>query len=172
MRSNGGFSIIEVVAAAGIIGFVMTGLVAITQTSIRAQTINKNALIASMLAQEGLELVRKIRDENWRNNRDWKTGAGAGSQSDILQDFDYTIEADGTIDDTADNVSDSEAQLYSDANGYYTHASAGNEPTGFYRIIEVSDNGDYLSVVCRVLVIRGSGIGYEYMASTLLFNWW
>ena len=39
----------------------------------------KNNLIASSLAQEGIEVVRAIRDNNWFNNRSFDSGLASGT---------------------------------------------------------------------------------------------
>ncbi len=41
---------------------------------IKNQTINTDVFLASQLANEGMELVRNLRDENWLKEQDWATG--------------------------------------------------------------------------------------------------
>ena len=72
--NNQGFSIIEVLSVIAIITMGMLGLLSLSTQSLRYQYINKNNLIASQLAQEGIEVVRNLRDYNWKNNLVWNTG--------------------------------------------------------------------------------------------------
>ncbi|KKQ60318.1 MAG: hypothetical protein US81_C0024G0005 [Parcubacteria group bacterium GW2011_GWE2_38_18] len=69
--NNQGFSIIEVLSVIAIITMGMLGLLSLSTQSIRYQYINKNNLIASQLAQEGIEGVRNVRDNNWKNGATW-----------------------------------------------------------------------------------------------------
>jgi type II secretory pathway pseudopilin PulG len=192
-KKRKGFALIEVIAVAGIIGMVIVGLVGVAQSSIRAQAVNKNALIASMLAQEGLELVRKVRDENWRNGRPW-TGNGDGGNTDILQDtapprgyavyFDNNAaspedavvirDVDDSLSDPGNEIIDEpEARLFISPDGHYTHDSTGAAATDFYRVIEITNlTPASMEATCKIRFSRTSGSHYDYVASTLLYNWW
>ncbi|NCQ16134.1 hypothetical protein GW814_00575, partial [Candidatus Falkowbacteria bacterium] len=63
--NNQGISILEVIVAILIITIGMIGVMSLVIQNVEAQYINKNILIASGLAQEGLELARNTRDLNW-----------------------------------------------------------------------------------------------------------
>ena len=176
-----GFSLIEAITAVFIVSMALVSVLAVAQTTIRAQTINKYAIISSMLAQEGLELVRNVRDTNWRNSWNWKTGDGTNTNTDIVQSSGnntYTIYANPSnnlivINSTPDSINDAGTELYQDANGYYVHAATVN-PTPFRRLIQVNDHSSdgYLEVTC-IVQAQGSGNDtYTYKASTLLYNWW
>src|SRR3989338_10729475 len=65
ISNNSGISILEVVVAILIITIGLVGFLSLVIQNIRVQYIDKNVLIASGLAQEGLELVRNVRDLNW-----------------------------------------------------------------------------------------------------------
>jgi Tfp pilus assembly protein PilV len=162
-----GFSIIEVIAAFTIITIGLVGVLALVNQNIQAQQINRNMLIASQLAQEGLELVRNKRDANWLiDGNDWKIGAGAGTDSDIVQDLTYTIDYSGNINGSVNDISS--ANLKINASGFYEHASG--DSTIFYRLITVADNGDWVEVNSRVQWKERGGTK-DYTASTVLYDW-
>lgn len=78
-KEKKGFSLIEVMMA---IFLVSTGLVVIMSLlsmGIKNFVQNKNNLMASFLSQEGVELVRNIRDTNWVNGVSSFNGIGTGS---------------------------------------------------------------------------------------------
>ncbi|MDP3043010.1 MAG: prepilin-type N-terminal cleavage/methylation domain-containing protein [bacterium] len=167
LKRQFGFSILEVIIAILIISIGMIGVLSLITQNIQVQYIGKNDLIASQLAQEGLELVRNIRDTNWLTaGNDWKTGAGATTNSDIVQDGDYAIDYSGAIIDinSIDN-----AGLNIDAAGFYTHNAGA--ATAFYRLITVVDNADYLDVECKVRW-KERGRTHDYAVKTLLYNWY
>lgn len=166
LKQNIGFSILEVIIAILIISIGMIGVLSLITQNIQAQDIGKNDLIASQLAQEGLELVRNIRDTNWLTaGNDWKIGAGASTNSDIVQDGDYAIDKGAIIDvDSIDN-----AGLNIDAAGFYTHGAGAATP--FSRLITVVDNADYLDVECKVQW-KERGRTHDYTVKTLLYDWY
>ncbi len=84
MRSKKtGFSLIEVVIGIAVITLIITAAAELTRSSIRMGSITSNELIANHLAEEGLEVVRNIRDSNWLRNQRWDKG---------LEDGDYILE--------------------------------------------------------------------------------
>src|SRR3989338_3959528 len=128
IKNNSGISILEVIVAILIITIGMVGVLSLVIQNIQAQYINKNILIASGLAQEGLELVRNIRDLNWL------TLGNAWNQS-IVGDGTYAVDYRGRISINAavNLISDADARLYiNDINGLYTHTPTGNTATNFY----------------------------------------
>lgn len=165
-----GFSIIEVIAAFTIIAIGLVGVLALVNQNIQAQVVNRNMLIASQLAQEGLELVRNKRDTNWLiSGNDWKTGAGAGTPSDIVQDLTYTIDYSGNIGGGVNSIDGTGANLSINVNGFYNHVVA-DAPSPFYRLITVQDSGDWVEVNSQVRWKERGGTK-DYTASTLLYNW-
>ncbi len=157
-----GFSIVEVVIALGIVTVALLGIVSLVVQNIQVKGMNKNYLLASALAQEGLELVRNMRDSNWLTPwNDWK--------QDIVQDGTYIIDYRGrsSIDDGPDDITALGAKLYMNG-GYYTHQAAGTD-AHFSRLITIADNGDYLSASSTVMWLdRGT---HTYTAETYFYNW-
>ncbi len=174
---------IEVIAAVMIIAMGMIGVLSLVIQNVEAQYINKNVLIASGLAQEGLELVRNIRDNNWLTAgfdpiTGWKLGAGAGTNSDIVQDGTYAIDYRrfSSLNATVDSITDDGARLYLNDEGLYTHVSAGNIETNFYRLITIVDDSanpaypDLLDIKCTIRWKDGTQ-DHDYTAETSLYNW-
>lgn len=82
-QKNKGFTILEVMGAIFILTIGIGGAFLLVQQSLSAASINKNRLIAAYLAQEGIEIVRNIRDSNWLAKRSvpslfWDNGLAAG----------------------------------------------------------------------------------------------
>ena len=63
-----GYTLVEVVAVIGIILFGAVASLSAVTYSLRVITLSGERLEAAMLAQEGLEVVRNIRDNNWIQN--------------------------------------------------------------------------------------------------------
>ncbi|MEA3398275.1 MAG: prepilin-type N-terminal cleavage/methylation domain-containing protein [Patescibacteria group bacterium] len=165
-QNKNGFSIIEVVAAFTIMTVGMMGVASLSLLNIQANRINKNYLIASMLAQEGLELVRNVRDNNWLT-------LGNNWNDDITgNDGNYTIDYNFNIDDTPDLPTDGGAKMYLNGNGFYDHDSAGAF-TPYYRLIAISEDasGNFFTASSTVSWADSQG-QYSYIAETSLFDWY
>ena len=73
MKKNG-LSIPEVMIAIFIILVGLSGISGVISKIIPVAGLSSLYFEASYLAQEGIELVRNIRDENWINFRAWNDG--------------------------------------------------------------------------------------------------
>ena len=164
IKNNLGISILEVVVAMMIITMGMVGVLSLVIQNVEAQYINKNILMASGLAQEGLELVRNVRDLNWL------TPGNVWNQN-ILGDGTYTMDYGGlaSIRTAVNSIDEAGARLYIDGNGLYTHTVTAT-PTNFYRLITVVDQGTYLDVKCAIRWKDGTQ-NHNYTGETYLYNW-
>lgn len=172
-----GFTLIEIIVVIGIITIAMMGISSLVLQNIRSQTISSNYLIASMLAQEGLELVRNHRDSNWLNGANdltWAQGGGTGlisiSPNGPGNSY-YTIDYNGTIAnlDVADFIGLVASRLYFNS-GYFDHDNSG-ELTLFYRVIKIIDNDDQKINVKSHIRWSERGKTFNYIAETYLYNW-
>jgi type II secretory pathway pseudopilin PulG len=164
ISKNSGISILEVVVAIMIIAMGMIGVLSLVIQNVEAQYINKNVLMASGLSQEGLELVRNIRDLNWL------TPENTWSQ-DIVGDGTYIIDYGGlaSINMAINSIDEAGARLYVDNNGLYTHTVTATA-TNFYRLITVVDNTNYLDIKCAIRWKDGTQ-SHDYVAETYLYDW-
>jgi hypothetical protein len=137
-------------------------------------------LIASQLAQEGLEVVRNKRDTNWLlTGANWEHGTSSMSRTDILpggtsgsgSKVYYTVDAvTGIIGDVGGLITDASAKLYMNSSGLYTHQVTATS-TGFSRLITVGNEGTAsTSVTCQIQWKKGINT-YNYYAETALYNW-
>ena len=162
------FTLLEVIVALGIITMGILGVFSLVVQTTQVQVTNKNHLIASMLAQEGIELVRQIRDENYI--------AIGNVWNEDVSDWDDTFIIDyggrATIDDTADNIAHPSTQLYYDSTiGLYTHVSAGNTITPFSRIITIlNDTATSMVVNCQINW-TDQNRAKSYITETELHDW-
>lgn len=167
--NQSGFSILEVVLALGIISIGLLGVSSLVIQNLQVQNINRDYLIASMLAQEGLELVRNIRDENWLIGPvtvPWDTDITTNCDGTFIVNYNGTVDCDP---DDIDDPSPDETRLYLH-NGFYIHNSAGT-PTQFYRLISATKPDDHIIEVSSTVRWRERGRTHDYVAETHLYNW-
>ena len=162
-----GFTILEVIAALGIAMVGLLGVASLVIQNMQAQAFNKYYLTASMLAQEGLELARNIRDENWLTS-----GANWGSD---INDTDGTFTVDyagrSSINDGPNSIGDSGARLYRNSSNYYTHNTVNAVPTPFSRLITVTPDGSDKLDVAAAVQWQEHGRTHQYVAEAFLYNW-
>ncbi len=162
-----GFTILEMTAVIFIVAFALVGILSFVAQNIKAQYINKNELIASMLAQEGIELIRNIRDTNWINNQTWNQSFGVPGYYIV----DYVH---GITSEAGPPLSSSLYDLCLNANGFYIDNPSGgfcSTPTNFKRVITISNTTTAsTSVSCDVRWTQG-GNNFDYVVSTDLYDW-
>ncbi len=162
-KNQKGFSLLEVAIAVSIITIGFIGVSSLSNQSLQVEQTNRNTIIASMLAQEGLEIVRNIRDENWLEGRDFKDGLIDS------QGFDYDYRIDRAAKIVIPNIDHDNAILkINPTTKMYGHA--GGEDSIFRRMITTSDNGNNLEVTCLVQWNERGKIK-QYKTSTQLYDW-
>jgi len=75
---NSGFTLVETLIA---ISVVSVTIAAATQLTISSNRIGKQMMAqfkAFHIAEEGIEIVRNMRDSNWLQNKDWEKGLSNG----------------------------------------------------------------------------------------------
>lgn len=151
------FSMIEILVSILIFSLWLTAVYALIVSSLKLNDYNKNYIIASNLAREQIELIKNIRDSNYRTIHGW-------NQIDPKWEYDseddffeigkyYTIEnnysatADFPIKvweisnfwEGPENIS-TKMQSYRlclDSANRYTHNCIANTPTYFYRYLKI-----------------------------------
>ena len=73
LNKNSGFTFIEVVAAVFVIALVITGVFTLIQRVTIDRAFAISQFQATYLVQEGIELVRNQRDENWLKGDTWNS---------------------------------------------------------------------------------------------------
>lgn len=62
-----GITLIEVIVGIGIITIILVGLISAFQVFLKASLTNTEKIQSAFLLEEGMEVVRFLRDENWSN---------------------------------------------------------------------------------------------------------
>lgn len=160
-----GFTLIEVITVLLVVSLGMVGVLSLITQNIQSQSLNKDTLIAYQLAQEGIEMIRGVRDTNWRNGRSWRTNLASG---DYYMDYlDFTphpavVRADGNLNQ--------------DSLGFYYNASSNPSlplPANYFsRIISLTDASDGGLVVRANIYWTDHGRDYVYSLETLLYDWY
>ena len=149
-----GFSLLETMIAIGIL--VIGSLAVYGQTARILGNLNqeKTKFVASYLAQEGVEVVRNIRDTNWIS--------GASSWVDGLDAGHYRVQYNSTS-----LLPYQDVVLNLDSSGFYSYDSG--TATQFKREIILSQpSADILKVVSKVTWPGNQAV---IQAEDFLYNW-
>lgn len=136
-----GFTLVELMITIFIISIGLVGIMSLIQNTLRSASFVRFNLTGVYLAQEGIELVRNIRDNNWISGRDWKDGLEACSLG-------CKIAYNNT---SLSSYNDEFLQI--DDNGFYNHNEG--EESNFKRAIFInsktdSDGREYLEVISQI----------------------
>lgn len=105
-----GFTLLELVIAMAVITLGVLATVTLMTNSIASARAVRNEVVAASLAQEALEIVHNIRDQNVAGSRTWNQGMDAGR---------YRVDAlDANL-----LVLGANPALNIDANGFYTYGA-------------------------------------------------
>ncbi len=150
------FSLLEILAA---IFVLMVGLLSITNvvfSSILQHRLNRDQLVASYLAQEGIELIRNMRDTNWLNNRPFDAGIPAGSW-----EIDYTSDSFSSF---------KKRNLKLDSLGFYQYGVG--SPTPFVRKIEIRKPSPVSLEVKVTVTWERLSRTFSVEATETLYDWY
>jgi len=153
------FTLIEVLISVAVVIAALIGVLSLATLGISSIRVNKSKIIAANLAEEGLELVKNIRDNNWLNYKrsasNWRDGLGQG---------DYRVQYN-----TESLLVYGAVPLKLDSNGFYQYDSGNNTP--FYRKITIQYIGDYALKAIVQITWQESGKSKTITAEARYYNW-
>lgn len=153
-----GFTLVETLVAITIIALAITGPFYAVQQALNASRASRDNLIASSLAQEGLEYVRSIRDGNYLGGVAWLSGLASC----------YAVPC--TIDPTQNQIRTSVAPLYLSSQGLYNQASSGTV-TPFTRTMQLTTVSANEVRVTIIMTWQTRGVPHTMTLSESLHNW-
>lgn len=158
-----GFTLLEVIIAIFIITVGVVGTISLIVQTLSGTAIASQRLIAAYLAQEGIEIIRNIRDTNWLEGGDnpWNEGL-TGCSNGCIADYKTPTQLDPPL--PAYNGQ----YLNIDTNGFYSYF--GGTPTKFQRKITISSETDVLTVKVSV-IWREKGKTHSISLEEKLYNW-
>ncbi|MFA5131430.1 MAG: prepilin-type N-terminal cleavage/methylation domain-containing protein [Patescibacteria group bacterium] len=172
------FTLIEVITVLFIVSIGMIGVLSLIVQNIASQSLNKNTLVAYQLAQEGIELIREVRDTNWRQTPrlNWRTNLAAGhyymDYTDTVPTLALTPNCTGCIlPDPGFSIASMYGNLYLSSDGTYVdNPFPSPAATNYYRIITLSDSDSGMLVVAHIYWTDHDRV-YEYSLETMLYDW-
>ena len=166
-KTSRGFTILELMVTIFVIAVALVGGMTALQKTTALTSASSNRLIAAYMAQEGLEIIRNIRDGNWLENNDllipWNYGFGECEDGCIV---DYRVL--GNEGPSQASFQERELIKFDSSLGYQN--KKGNE-TKFKRKITIkSKDNDILNVLVEVAWSEKGGSN-SFSAQENLYNW-
>ncbi|OGM97894.1 MAG: hypothetical protein A2735_02950 [Candidatus Yanofskybacteria bacterium RIFCSPHIGHO2_01_FULL_41_21] len=156
MKFQKGFTLVETLVSLVILTVVLIPILNLSDSITRVNASLQDNLIAAGLAQEGLEVVRAIRDTNWFNSRAFDSG---------LNDGTYQIEWNSNT-----LLSLNGNPVLKLDNGRYNYSTGTS--TKFSRAITITKiNTGELKIVSAVTWTSRGSINKSIDAELHLFNW-
>lgn len=179
-NKSSGFTIIEAMIAATVISVGLIGVLTLCTMSMKFGRISLNRVIAANLAQEGIEVIRSMRDDIWLSGDldPWDNppfNVTSGSEDGII--FWNTL-SDNWEWDVTNSGYWAGARFYLDAQGRYIQygsSPSSGAATNFWRTIEISSATDsdgypFRRIVIKVKWDEGDKF-YEIQLEDWLYNW-
>jgi prepilin-type N-terminal cleavage/methylation domain-containing protein len=156
-RDEKGFTLIEALVTLILLSIAMIPMLAFATFAVNTAAIIRDNMIAANLNQEGLEVVRSIRDANWFNNRAFDNGLADGA---------YRVEYNS---DSLLGLADNPPLTI--LNGVYSY-NGGGTPTIFRRTITITKiNAAEIRAVATVVRTTRGNSTKSVSAESHLFNW-
>lgn len=199
-KYSSGFTIVELILTVTVLSIGILGVISVINYNVSIASESANKIIAANLAQDGIEMVRHIRDTNWRNGR-FETSGGNRWDLDIegtgngeyVRFFCVNAEIDNVVATPSGASEESKllscgaaCQVYAYSsgatkcygdnygvshNGYTgTAASINNSP--FYRLIHIEEKDpNWNSVNVTIRWKNRKGQDQYFNIEETLYNW-
>lgn len=155
-KSGAGFTLLEVVVAIFVITIGAVGVISMVQKITSFAQVSSSRFQAAYLIQEGMEIVRNIRDTNWLEGSPWNEGLPAG---------------DWEADYKTQNLTQAYAERYLniDSNGFYSYSTG--KATKFKRKITILPEGSDILKIAIQVSWKERGEIYSLEAKGNLYKW-
>ncbi len=167
-----GFTILELVVGIFILTIAVTGIYVLVSRLFIYGRYLSSKMTAAYLTQEGIEVVRGIRDTNWINNDEWTAGIFC-CESDYSCPFGRTCQCDMCEADyeSVRLYSANGQNLEVDSDGFFGYPASPQRTTDFERIIGVRKHNEEYIETCVVTQWGPKTDSYKVKACDKLFNW-
>ena len=158
-----GFTLLETLVAVAVLMMALLGPFSIAQQSLRSAYYARDQVTAYYLAQEGVEFVRSIRDENYLSGNPWLNGISTCTDVACMVDFPNFTYApcSGTCP----------ALKISDAGGLFNNATgADSKFTRQVTLTPVAGMPDEM-IISVTVSWTSSGVPRIFTLQERLFNW-
>lgn len=153
--------------AISVLTVAVGGSFALIQQTLVAASLNQSKLVASYLVQEGIEIARNIRDNNWLEQRtpnvSWDEGLTICQPPTNCCEGDYKT-------DLSNRDCNNLRYLNIDGSGFYSYFEG--TPTNFKRKINITEINTHALEISVEVQWQERGRTHHVEAIDYLYNWY
>ncbi len=159
------FTLLETLVAVAVLLMALLGPFSIAQQSLKSAYYARDQVTAFYLAQEGVEFVRAIRDQNYLAGNDWLEGIGA-----TCTGVPCTVDFPNFVYAACPQGACAKVRL-TETGGLFNHQSG--EPSPFTRsvLLTMSPTNPDQVIVSVTLAWTSAGVPRVFTLQERLFNW-
>ncbi|MEK7121027.1 MAG: prepilin-type N-terminal cleavage/methylation domain-containing protein [Patescibacteria group bacterium] len=164
-RLRTGLTLIETLVAISVLMVAVSGALSLSYKSLSSASFAKDQITAYYLAQDGMESIKNIRDENLLRGRNWMVGLSGTCHNNNKCKVD-------PIDLTVSSCSQTcEPLRFDEESGLYGYSSSWPESIYIREIslIKTTDDEELLVVEIRW---RSGGIDKSFVVKETIFDWY
>ncbi len=172
--NQNGVTLVEVMVSLVLFGISFGGLMLLLTYNISNAEDLRNATVASGLAQEGLEIVRSIRDQDWISERAWNSGFPGTLPATYEVQWNTVAPQDVTTGFsaiTSVNPGNTRFLRKNPTSGLFSYTPTDTE-TGFKRTITITSLNAYEIRVVASISWKQRGATKNLNAESHLYNWY
>lgn len=185
MNTQKGFTLVETLVAITVLALALVGPFSAVENSLFGSYVARDQLVAAALAQEGVEYLRSIRDNNYLNSRSWVDGFNGYTQcysATIGVTPTGTCTVDSTRGDFHNDPTAMQGYLASQQGSvpyikvdrtyyFYTYEATNSDDTKFKRTVRIETLSDTeIRVTVTVAWITGRQ-SYSMSVTDTLQDW-
>ena len=168
--SRGGFTLLETIVALVLVVSALIGPFTLATRGVFGAKFSKNKIVALNLSQEGLELIRVMRENNVLAGADWRGLQGPCSGNCTrLQDGSYQPDVYTVANGSTPPITTGAALLFDTSTSLYSQTSG--TATLFTRVVTISTPAnDQMRIVSSITWME-SNIPRRVDLEETLYNW-
>lgn len=165
MKYPHAFTLLETLVAVAVLLMALLGPFSIAQQSLKSAYYARDQVTAFYLAQEGIEFVRAIRDQNYLEGRDWLEGVGA-----TCMNIPCTVDYPNFIYEACVGGV-CEPLRISPVGGLYNHTNGDVSPFTRQVMLSTSPTNPELVIISVTISWRSAGVPRIFTLQERLFDW-
>ena|SRR3989344_1201206 len=173
LETSSGFTLVETLVGVTLVLTTMLGPFVLAERSIFQASITQNQIIATYLAQEGIEFIRNTRDNNFLQGNNWINGSSLNNCLNSNGCYVDPLASGGAPKINQCSGNDGcPVVSYNSTTGYYTHSGFDLAPTPFVRTVKIDKlpGNDEAEVEVTVNWQERSG-PKSFVMTENIFNW-
>lgn len=170
-----GFSVIEAFVGISILLVGIVGPLTLVHTNLQSARFSRDQVTSIYLAQDAIETVRQMRDNNFLSGGSWLDGLGSCIPGPCAIDGDGPTVSDPNQSCDADlptEVGDGFRLLVDRNTGWYGHNSSKGENSRFWRCVRVDKNGEVDARVTATVIFDTGTYFQAYETVGYISNWY